>query len=61
MFLKVKDIHLTAEPFSLENGLLTPTLKLKRVVSHKKYAQVFKDMYAKINLEQPASTLSASL
>jgi long-chain acyl-CoA synthetase len=44
----VKTIHLTSEPFSVENDLTTPTFKLKRpqLLTHFK-AQV-DDMYAKI-------------
>lgn len=29
-FEKAKDIYIHSEPFSVENGLLTPTMKLKR-------------------------------
>ena len=29
-FAKVRDVHLTLEPWTIENGLMTPTLKLRR-------------------------------
>jgi len=32
-----KEIYLTKEPFSIENDILTPTLKLKRNIGKKVY------------------------
>ena len=32
-----KDIYLTSEPFSIENNILTPTMKLKRNVCKEVY------------------------
>lgn len=40
--------YLEKEPFSLENGLLTATFKLKRNEAIKKYDKVVKDMYLSI-------------
>lgn len=34
---KPKDIYLTKEPFGIENGLLTATMKLKRNEATKAY------------------------
>ena len=34
---KPKEIYLTKEPFSIENDILTPTLKLKRNIGKKVY------------------------
>ena len=50
---QVKDIYIHPELFSVENGLLTPTFKLKRNVAHEIFANHFAEMYAKLN---PAST-----
>ncbi|KAK2836887.1 hypothetical protein FQN49_006620 [Arthroderma sp. PD_2] len=43
---KVKNIALMIDPFSIDNGLLTPTLKLKRPQSVKMYRDVFDKLYA---------------
>ena len=32
---KVKALHLTAEPFSVENDIITPTFKIKRNIAKK--------------------------
>lgn len=47
-FEKVRNVHLAMEPFSIENGLITPTLKLKRPNVAKAYADVISNMYAEI-------------
>ncbi|EFP92558.2 uncharacterized protein PGTG_18556 [Puccinia graminis f. sp. tritici CRL 75-36-700-3] len=44
-FERIKNIHLTMEPFSVENELLTPTFKLKRPVAKTKYADVCQKLY----------------
>ena len=42
----IKRFTILAEPFSMENGELTPTLKIKRNVVYKHYVQAISDMYA---------------
>ena len=42
---RVHKIHLDIEPFSPENGILTPTLKLKRHDAKKKYIAFIREMY----------------
>jgi len=44
---KIRNFHLIAEPFSVEAGSLTPTLKLKRRVIEDQYADEIDAMYAK--------------
>lgn len=44
-FEQVSAITLVPEPFTVENGLLTPTFKLKRPVARTAYEGVIKDMY----------------
>ncbi|VDD91172.1 unnamed protein product [Enterobius vermicularis] len=44
----VKDIYLTVEPFTVENGLLTPTFKNRRNNFKKQYSSVIADMYSKL-------------
>lgn len=45
-FEVIKKLTLIDEPFSLENGLLTPTMKLKRHEAKQKYAEEIKKMYS---------------
>jgi len=44
-FVQVRDIYLTAELFSIENGLLTPTHKSKRHNIQKYYAKQIEEMF----------------
>jgi len=48
-FEYVKAIHLTAEPFSIENGLLTPTFKVKRPQAADYFKQETKALYDTVN------------
>jgi long-chain acyl-CoA synthetase len=42
---KPKDIYLTSDPFSVENGIITPTFKLKRNVGREVYKAQIDKMY----------------
>ena len=44
-FETIKDFRLLPE-FSIENGLLTPTLKVKRNIAMERFADVIDRMYA---------------
>ena len=44
-FEKVKNIYLDCEHWTIENGMLTPTMKLKRNVSKTKYKDVIAQLY----------------
>ena len=41
----MKDLYLESEAFSVENELLTPTLKTKRAVARARYAAKIEEMY----------------
>lgn len=43
---KIKKIELTPEVWSVENGLLTPTMKLKRKIIKEKYSDLYKKLYS---------------
>ena len=44
---RIRAIHLTLEPWTIENGLITPTLKLKRPEIECRFAAVISQLYAK--------------
>lgn len=50
---KVRVIHLEPTPFTPENGVLTPTLKLKRNEAREMYKQVIGDLYASTGRPTP--------
>lgn len=45
-FEVVKKVKLVAEPFTVENNLLTPSMKLKRFEAKNKYSDVIKELYS---------------
>lgn len=45
---QVKRIALISEPFTMENGLLTPTFKARRHAVEKKYKAMFQDLYKQL-------------
>ena len=44
---KIKKFHLINENFSIENGLLTPTMKVKRNKVIAKYKNILENFYKK--------------
>jgi long-chain acyl-CoA synthetase len=48
-FEKIKGICLATEPFTVENNLLTPTLKLKRTEASKALRKEIIELYKRIN------------
>ena len=44
---KIKKFHLLDENFSIENGLLTPTMKVKRNKVIAKYKNILENFYKK--------------
>ena len=45
---QIKDLRTSLEEFSIENGLLTPTLKVRRREVEKKFQAVIDEMYVKL-------------
>ncbi|KAL8952710.1 MAG: hypothetical protein Q9222_001409 [Ikaeria aurantiellina] len=59
---RVKNCYLYLEPFTIDNELLTPTLKLKRPQTAKMYRKDLDELYAEVNNEdQSSSTIRARL
>ena len=55
----VKRFSILAEPFSIESGELTPTMKVKRNVVNDKYASVITAMYEGGTLNTPEKSRTA--
>ncbi|XP_010025189.2 long chain acyl-CoA synthetase 7, peroxisomal isoform X1 [Eucalyptus grandis] len=53
-FEYVKAVALVLEPFTEENGLLTPTFKIKRSQAKAHFAKVILDMYAELSTSDPS-------
>ncbi|KAJ6844220.1 putative long chain acyl-CoA synthetase 6, peroxisomal isoform X1 [Iris pallida] len=50
----VKAVTLVLEPFTMENGLLTPTFKVKRPQAKAYFAKAIADMYAELSASDPS-------
>ncbi|KAI8388623.1 uncharacterized protein BYT42DRAFT_490961 [Radiomyces spectabilis] len=48
-FELIRSVHLTADEFTIDNDLLTPTFKLKREVAKKVYEKQISEMYAALS------------
>ncbi|XP_044500079.1 long chain acyl-CoA synthetase 6, peroxisomal-like isoform X1 [Mangifera indica] len=51
----VKAVTLVHEPFTLENGLVTPTFKIKRPQAKQYFAKAISDMYAQLVIADDSS------
>ncbi|KAK9992574.1 hypothetical protein SO802_027559 [Lithocarpus litseifolius] len=49
-----KAVTLVHEPFTLENGLLTPTFKVKRPQAKEYFAKAIANMYAEVSMSDPS-------
>jgi long-chain acyl-CoA synthetase len=49
---RVRETWLTLEPWTIENGLLTPTLKIKRAAIGERYAREIGELYAQHRVPQ---------
>lgn len=54
-FEYVKAVTLVLEPFTMENGLLTPTFKIKRPQAKAYFAKAIADMYAELSTTDQSS------
>ncbi|KAF4974738.1 hypothetical protein FZEAL_8408 [Fusarium zealandicum] len=52
-FEKVRNVHLDIDPFTIENGLFTPTLKLKRPQAAKTFREHIDRMYEELAAQEP--------
>ena len=47
--MQVQAVHLTPEPFAVENGLLTPSFKLKRPQAKEAFEGDIEAMYRRLD------------
>lgn len=47
-------VYLESEPFSLQNNLLTPTQKLKRMEARERYQAIIDELYGKLDQKRQA-------
>lgn len=47
-------VYLESEPFSLQNNLLTPTQKLKRMEARERYQAIIDELYGKLEQKRAA-------
>ncbi|KAM5342933.1 hypothetical protein ACJ41O_013899 [Fusarium nematophilum] len=52
-FEKVRNVHLDIDPFTIDNGLFTPTLKLKRPQTAKAFREHIDRMYEELTAQEP--------
>lgn len=45
-YAKIRQLHLSLQPWSIDDGLLTPTMKVKRPLVIKRHAEVIESMYS---------------
>ena len=55
----MKAVHLSGEQFTADNGLLTPTFKLKRAPLQQRFQAAIDDMYAVLRAAHKVGGLEA--
>ena len=56
---KIRDLRVVRDEFSMESGLLTPTLKVRRRAVEKKFAEIVEEMYERIGAGRKAAKAAA--
>ena len=52
-------VYLESEPFSLQNNLLTPTQKLKRMEARERYSAIIDELYQKLEQKRAVEAAKA--
>jgi long-chain acyl-CoA synthetase len=56
-FERIKGVYLASDPFTVENELLTPTMKLKRADAAKAFRKEIDELYSAVNANQVKAKL----